>query len=189
MNRPAELRRIAPWGCALAAFAMFSIGADEPKQTVDANGLTFEAPKAWKSSAPTSTMRRAQLKADPSDGDDYPAELVVFAFPGGAGTVDANLERWRNQFKDAEGNSPKIETKKVQGKNIEVVRAETEGEYHPSQFPGRPVEPVRKGARLLGAIVMTDGTSYFIRMIGPDKTMKKLTPEFDAMLKSMKVGE
>ncbi len=134
-------------------------------------------------------MRRAQLKAEPLEGDDYPAELVVFAFPGGAGSVDANIERWRNLFKDEQGNSPKIETKKVQGKNVEVVRAETEGEYHPSQFPGRPAEPVRKGARLLGAIVMTPETSYYIRMVGPDKTMKKLAPDFDEMLKTMKVGE
>ena len=31
----------------------FLMGADEPKQTIDAKGLTFEAPKAWKSSTPS----------------------------------------------------------------------------------------------------------------------------------------
>ena len=46
------------------------------------------------------------LKAQPIDGDQYPAELVVFAFPGGAGTVDANIERWRKLFKDKDGNPP-----------------------------------------------------------------------------------
>ena len=35
---------------------------------------------------------------------------------------------------------------------------------------------------------MTDGASYFISMVGPDKTMKKLTPDFDEMLKTIKVG-
>ena len=171
----------------LAALAALCLGADEPKQTVDAKGLTFEAPKAWKSNPPTSQMRRAQLKADPIEGDEYPAELVVFAFPGGAGTVEANVERWRNLFKDDAGNPPRIETKKVRGKNVDVVRAETHGEYHPANF-GRP-EPVRKDARLLGAIVMAGDTSYYIRMVGPDKTMKKLTADFDEMLKTIRVGE
>jgi hypothetical protein len=176
----------------LAAFASFGVlvssvivmGADEPKQTIDAKGLKFDAPAAWKSSTPTNAMRRAQLKAEPIEGDDYAAELVVFAFDGGAGTVEANLERWQKMFKDEDGNAPKIESKKVKGKNVEVTRAETSGHYYPSQRGGTK-EPDRPGARLLGAIVTGDGTSYYIRMIGPDKTMKKLTDDFDAMLKTM----
>jgi hypothetical protein len=172
----------------LAAFAGLSVAADEPKQTVDARGLTFEAPKAWKSSPPRNQMRRAELKADPIAGDDYPAELIVFAFPGGAGSVEANIERWQKLFKDEQGNPPRIETSKVKGKNVEVVRAETHGEYHPASFGGPP-QPVRKDARLLGAIVIAGDTGYFLRMVGPDKTMKKLTPDFDEMLKSIKVEE
>jgi hypothetical protein len=172
----------------LAAVAVLSVAADEPKQTIDAKGMTFEAPKAWKSTPPASQMRRAQLKADPIEGDEYPAELIVFAFAGGAGTVEANLERWRNLFKDEQGNPPRIETSKVRGKNVDVVRAETHGEYHPASFGG-PQQPVQKNARLLGAIVSGGDVSYYIRMVGPDRTMKKLTPDFDELLKSIKVEE
>src|SRR5689334_19308720 len=95
------------------ALVLTGLGADRPTQTVDAGGLTFEAPASWKSSRPTSAMRKAQLKVEPVKGDEDPAELVVFAFPGGAGSVEANLDRWRNQFKDEDGNPPKIETKAV----------------------------------------------------------------------------
>jgi hypothetical protein len=189
MRRPNVFRRGMALGVSLAVIAALSLGADEPKQTVDARGLTFEAPKAWKSSPPATQMRRAELKVDPMEGDDYPAELIVFAFPGGAGSVEANIDRWQKLFKDGDGNPPRIETRKVKGKNVDVVRAETHGEYHPAQFPGRPADPVRKDARLLGAIVVTEEVSYFIRMVGPDKTMKKLTPDFDEMLKSMKVEQ
>ncbi len=189
MRRVHPFRRGAGRGLALVIAALLSAGADEPKQTIDARGLTFEAPKSWKSSPPASQMRRAQLKADPIEGDDYPAELIVFAFPGGAGTVEDNLERWQKQFRDEQGNPPKIETKTVKGRNVDVVRAETHGEYHPAQFPGRPAEPVRKDARLLGAIVTGGDVSYYIRMVGPDRTMKKLTPDFDELLKSIKLGE
>lgn len=186
MNRPDHLRRIAPWSLAVAAVALLSVAADEPKQTVEARGMSFEAPKAWKSTTPTSAMRAAQLKVEPLEGEDYPAELAVFAMQGGSGSVEDNLKRWQGWFKDDDGNSPQIESRKVKGKNVEVVRAETHGEFHPPQF-GRP-EPIRKGARFLGAIITTDGMTYYIRMVGPDKTMKKLSPDFDEMLKTIKVG-
>ena len=159
----------------MLAITLLLAGADDPKQTIDAKGLTFQAPASWKSSPPASQMRRAQLKVEPVEGDEYPAELVVFAFPGGAGSVDANLKRWQRLFKDKDGNPPEIESKKVKGKNVDVTRAETSGHYYPAQFGGR-AEPDRPGARLLGAIVMGEGTSYYIRMVGPDKTMKKLRP-------------
>lgn len=187
MRRPNAFRRSAGLGLGLATVALLAMGADDARQTVDAGGLTFQAPKSWKSTPPTSQMRRAQLSVEPMEGDDYPAEMVVYAFPGGAGGVEANIKRWENFFKDESGNSPRIETRKVQGKNVEVTRAETHGEYHPAQFGGRP-EPVRKNARLLGAIIMTDDVGYFIRMVGPDKTMSKIRPDFDEMLKSIKVG-
>ena len=166
----------------------FLMGADEPKQTIDAKGLTFEAPKAWKSSPPSTEMRRAQLKVEPIEGDDYAAELIVFAFRGGAGSVEDNLTRWQKLFKDEDGNPPKIESKKVQAKNTEVTRAETSGHYYPTSFGGKK-EPDRPGARLLGVIVTGEKFSYYIRMVGPDKTMKKLKDDFDEMIKTIKLEE
>jgi hypothetical protein len=172
---------------AVLAIAVQAAWAEDPKQTVDAKGLKFEVPASWRSSPPTSQMRRAELKVEPVEGDDYPAELVVFAFRGGAGTVEDNLKRWQRMFKDKDGNAPKIESKKVKGKNVEVTRAETSGDYHPAQLI-RP-EPDRPNARLLGAIVTGEGESYYVRMIGPDKTMKKLRPEFDKLLETITLEE
>jgi hypothetical protein len=162
-----------------------SLGADAPPQTIDAGGLTFQVPAAWKSSPPSSSMRRAELKVAPVEGDKEPAELVVFAFPGGAGTVEANVQRWQSQFKDANGNPPRIESKTVKGKNVDVTRVETAGHYYPSQFPGRPKEPDRPNYRLLGAIVETPATGYFLKMTGPDRTMQAARDAFDEMIASM----
>jgi hypothetical protein len=189
MKRLSDIRRILFSISGALATAVFLMGADdEPKQTIDAKGITFDAPKSWKSSPPTKQSRRAELKAEPIEGDDYPAELIVSAFAGAAGSVDANLTRWQNFFKDEDGKSPKIESKKVQAKNVEVTRAETSGHYYPASFGGAK-EPDRPGARLLGAIVTGEKNSYYIRMVGPDKTMKKLTKDFDEMIKSIKLDE
>ena len=79
------IRRIpaALGGLALVLTATLAT-ADDATQKIDAGGLTFQAPSAWKSTAPESQMRRAQLEIKPAAGDDDPAKLVVFAFPGGA---------------------------------------------------------------------------------------------------------
>ena len=188
MERSKSLRRVVSSGFVGLAVSFLLCGADDAKQKVDAKGLTFDAPASWKSSPPSGTMRRAELKVQPIAGDDFPGELVVFAFPGGVGPVQTNLDRWKGQFKGKDGNSPKVETKKVKGQNIDVTRAETSGHYHPAQFPGRS-EPDRDDARLLGAIVVTDQVTYVIKMVGPEKTMTKIRPEFDALLATMKVEE
>lgn len=164
-------------------------GADEPKKTVDARGLKFQAPEGWKMVPTNSQMRAAQLRVQPVEGDDFDAELVVYVFPGGAGGVEANIERWSNQFKGADGKTPKAETKKVKGRNIEVTRIEVAGHYHPASFPGLPAEPDRDDARLLGAIAVTDKVGYYLKMVGPDKTMKELSADFDALISSLEVSE
>jgi hypothetical protein len=173
---------------ALAVLALV-MGADDPKRTIEARGLTFKAPESWKAVPTRSPMRIAQLKVEPVQGDDFPAELVVFAFPGGAGTVEMNVKRWQSQFRDADGNPPRIESKTVKGKNVDVTRVETSGRYKPSPLPGVAPEPERDNARLLGAIVVTDRVGYFLKMVGPDKTMTSIRPAFDEMLSSIEVAE
>jgi hypothetical protein len=174
------------WFRALAgvAIAILAVGADEPKKTIEARGLSFKAPESWKSIPSRSTMRVAQLQVEPRKGDDFPALLVVYAFPGGAGSVDANVKRWQSQFKDASGNPPKIESKTVKGKNVEVTTVETAGHY-----TGMPPEPERDNARLFGAIVVTERVGYFIKMIGPDKTMDAIRPAFDELVSTLEVDE
>jgi hypothetical protein len=186
MKRSNPRRRNALLGLALPLIALMVAGAQETKQKIDAGGLTFQAPASWKSSAPANEYRRAQLKVDPIEGDAYPAELVVTYFQGGAGSVEANLERWRRQFKDKDGSAPRIESKKVRGKNVDVTRAEISGHYVPPQFGVHP-EPERDDARLLGAIVMTDSGSFFLKMVGPNRTMTKIRPDFEELLASIAV--
>lgn len=168
---------------------VFSTGADDPKKHVDAGGLSFEAPQSWRMIPSRSPMRKAQLQVEAAAGDEFPALLVVYAFPGGAGTVDANVKRWQAQFRDTDGNPPKIESKIVKGKNVEVTRVETAGHYKPSALPGMAPEPERDNARLLGAIVVTEKVGYFLKMVGPDKTMILSRPAFDELLSSIEVAD
>jgi hypothetical protein len=185
MRHRSTVRRLASAGLGFLAIASFALAADDAKRVIDAKGMTFEVPSSWKSMPPATSMRRAQLSVAPLEGDDYPAELVLTAFNGGAGSVKDNIARWQGLFKDKDGKSPKVESKKVQGKNVEIVRAETAGHYTPSAVSRGESE--HDNARFFGAIIAGKDVTYYIRMVGPDKTMQKIRSEFDAVLASVKL--
>ncbi len=172
---------------ALMGLGMLCLAADDATQTVKVRGLTFEVPKAWKSSKPAGTMRLTQFKVEPVEGDTEAAELVLFAFGGGGGPVRANLERWQSQFVGKDGNPPELSTETRKGKNTDVTFAETSGRYVAAMTPGSPEKYDKADWRLLGAIVQTPDTGYFFKMVGPDKTMKAAKPAIDAMIKSLSV--
>ena len=95
----------------------------------------------------------------------------------------------RSQFQDADGNPPKIESKTVKGKNVEVTRVETAGHYKPSPFPASPPSRSVTTPACSGAIVVTDKVGYFLKMVGPDKTMNSIRPAFDELISTLEVGE
>jgi len=180
--------------CSLVAVATALVlgsatGAQESKtQSISAKGLNFEVPETWKKLPPSSQMRVVELKVEPSKGDTDPAEFVLFAFPGGAGTTQQNIDRWQQQFQDEGGKPPKITTEKVKGQDVEVTIVETVGRYVAPIKIGQPERYDKPGYSLLGAIVTTPETGYFIKMVGPARTIKDAREAFVAMAKSMKIG-
>lgn len=161
----------------------------EKTQTINGGGITFEVPAGWKSSRPSSSMRRAQLAIPPAAGDKEAGEVVLFAFPGGAGSVEANIERWAGQFRDANDAPPKAVTKKEKGKNTEVTRVEVSGRYVAPLMPGSREAVDKPNFKLVGAIVVTPDVSYFLKAVGPDATMKAAAKDFDALIASMKLAD
>ena len=166
----------------MAAGVLALVGADDATQTIKAGELSFKAPAAWKKERPKTSMRQAQLKVEPVEGDKEPAELVLFAFPNGAGTIEANIERWESQFVGADGATPKAKVEKKKGKNVDVTRVEIAGRNVAAVSPGAAEKIDKPDQRLLGAIVETPRAGYFFKMTGPDKTMAAARPAFDAMI-------
>lgn len=162
-----------------------SVAADDATQALHAGSLTFDAPKTWTSLKPSNAMRKAQVKVPATKEDGEDAELVVTAFGGGAGTVDANVKRWEGQFTDADGKPPKAKVSKVKGKNVEATRVEVAGKYAGMAMPGQPKGESKSDYRLLGAIVETPEASYYFKLTGPDKTVAASSKAFDALLESM----
>jgi hypothetical protein len=163
--------------------------ADDAPQTIKAGALSFKAPSTWKKEQPKSAMRSAQMKIEPATGDTEPAELVVFAFPNGAGSVESNIDRWEKQFVDADQRTPKAKVEKRKGLNVDVTRVEVSGRFVAAVTPGAATKNDKPEYRLLGAIVTTAETGYFFKLTGPDKTVAAASKGFDSLIESMKIDK
>src|SRR5262245_4855791 len=68
-----------------------------------AAGVRWTAPDGWVNEG-SRPMRAATYRIAPAPGDKTSAECGVYFFGAGqGGTVEANLERWKSQFKDPSG--------------------------------------------------------------------------------------
>lgn len=152
------------------------LSADEPAKggdvtTVKLKDLTLQLPKSWSESDLKSSMRLATYEIPAAEGDKEKGELSISTFPGGGGGVDQNLARWVDQF-DARGRTSVIKKGKA-GEN-EYYIADLSGTYKKSVGPPilRKTEPA-PGYRMLAVIlVMKNEEVYFLKLTGPDKTVK-----------------
>ena len=141
-----------------------------------AAGIKWTAPAGWvsKGEAP---MRAAQYAV----GD---AECVVFFFgPGQGGSVDANVERWKGQFRGTGGQPAVAKVVKKTAGGVAMTTIDVAGEYSGMGGPMAAGKPVA-GYRLLGAIVEGPGGNIFVKFTGPAKTIAANQLKFQQLLAS-----
>jgi hypothetical protein len=149
--------------------------------------FTAEVPADWTVKPVTSNMRVADYVIGADD-----AELVIYYFgQGGAGTLDANLDRWFGQFQQPDGKPTKdvakIEKTKFAGQDATVVSAS--GHYHADPIPGMGTgQPVDKADQaLLATIVGSPAGPYYFKLVGNKKTIDANAAKFRAMLTSLEL--
>ena len=129
-------------------------------------GVTFTKPEKWKKVRPASSMRAAQLEVHEGSAK---ANVVFFYFgPGGAGGVNANVDRWLKQFQEPkEKINPKVETKQINKTKVTFVEAE--GTF--MDGPPFGAKTPMPGYGLLGVIVEGPQGMIFIKATGPKKIL------------------
>lgn len=154
--------------------------------SIDA-GLSFHVPTSWRSAPSKSAMRQAQFELRPASGDGEPAALVVYYFgESGAGGVQANLDRWKGQFKPSAGQSSleeRTEVLEVDGMRVDVL--EVGGRFVAETSPGSGQFVDQEDFRLLGAIVAGPKGAVFFKLVGPSAVVAHERRAFEVMLKSM----
>jgi len=150
--------------------------------------LTFTTPDGWNTVATTSSMRVADFSLARADGDAEDAELVLYFFGGGGGSVDANIERWLGQVQQPDGKpssaAAKKETRKVHGLDVSLL--DVSGTYIAEMAPGATERHNKPDFRLRAAVILTPGGPYYIKLTGPQKTVAKWDASFEQFVASLK---
>ena len=150
-------------------------------EPIKVSDIKFDVPKAWEKMQPASSMRQAQFRIR-REGIKTPGEVVYFYFgPGGAGGVDANIQRWFKQFKEPVAQlGTQTEKMEVKGMGLTLVRAS--GTF----MSGSPVGPktAMKDYSLLAGILEAPAGSIFIKCTGPRDLVEDARSEFVKMLQS-----
>ena len=146
-------------------------------------GLRWTPPAGWKSEG-TAPMRAATYRIQPAAGDKDTAEFVVYFFgQGEGGSVEANLERWKGQFRTPAGQVAAAKTAKRTVHGLPVTTIDAAGDY---SGMGGPIAkgPAVRGYRLLGAIIENPGGNLFIKFTGQAKTIEQNQAKFEQLLMS-----
>ena len=149
--------------------------------------LTFTPPAAWQPKAVTSMMRVAEFVLPKAAGDSEDASLVVYFFGGTGGTVQANLDRWLGQLTQPDGRQTKdvatTSSRLING--LSVTQLDVTGTFVAEVTPGSTERFNKPGFRMRTAVVQTAGGPYFIKLVGPNKSVTRWDKEFEAFLQSV----
>ena len=150
-------------------------------------GLHFKTPDGWASETPTSSMRVAQYRLPAAEGDSEAASLVVYYFGAGqGGSVEANFDRWTSQILQPDGSSSKskakTETMTVNG--MKTTLLDVSGTYAGGGMAGDSSGPNKPNFRMRAGVLETPKGAYFVKLVGPEKTVGKWDDAFIAFLKS-----
>lgn len=147
------------------------------------SSLKFTVPAGWVEEERTSSMRVAQYRLPKAAPDTEDASLVLYYFgQGQGGSATANVERWVSQMKQAEGSSPKQEGWEVNG--LKVTTVDVSGTYVAETAPGSGTFHNKPGYRLRAAVVETPSGSYYVKLVGPEKTVTQWNESFLSYIKS-----
>ena len=153
---PSEMQGMSP------GMGMQAMGGMGGMQAVPSTNYTWTAPEGWET-VPATPMRKANFKIAAD------TECYLTVLTGQAGGVQMNVERWRAQMGLGDATMKPEEVAalpKVLMAGKEGVLAEITGTFVSMKGDSKP------NHMLLGAIAEMGGESVFVKMVGPEATVK-----------------
>ena len=147
--------------------------------------LRYKVPAGWVEEERSTSMRVAQYKLPRTAPDTDDALLVLYYFgKGQGGTAAANVERWASQMQQADGSKAKITEESFTANGLKVTAVDGAGTYVAETAPGSGEFLNKPGFRLRAAVIETPNGSYYVKLVGPEKTVTHWNEAFVAYLKS-----
>ena len=174
------------WACSRAntASAINTSGTQAPQASGD---LHYKVPDGWVAGQPSSKMRVAQFKLPKAEGDNEDGELVLYYFGANqGGTAEANIDRWISQIQQADGSSSKdkAKTESLTVNGLKITTVDVAGRYTAEMAPGSGKFYDNANYRLRAAVIETAKGNYFLKLVGPAKTVGRWEQSFTDYLKS-----
>ncbi|MCE9618389.1 MAG: hypothetical protein K8R92_00575 [Planctomycetes bacterium] len=160
------------------ADALTSSATSNPER-IELPSLTLPKPAAWTFTKPTMAFRTLQYSVP---GEAGGAELIVSVFKSGdGGSVDANIDRWRNQFLGSAGTpaEPARSQRSIAG--AAVTRVDLKGAWK-----GMGMSEARPGSAQLAAAIELPKETIYIRLVGPESAVEGARQNFEAMIDGLK---
>ncbi len=154
---------------------------------VSLSGLSFTPQDGWVRQQAEGPARMAQYEMKGEKGTE-PATLTVFHFGAqGAGTVEANIDRWIGQFQQPDGRDSKQAAHRSSDNvnGLELHCVDVSGTFVAPEAPGSPKKRNDPGFRLIGCVVGTAAGPYYIRFLGPAATIDRRKPGYDRFIASL----
>ena len=163
-----------------------AVAADpEPQHLSGADGaLQLDVPASWQPKQPAVNLIEHEFVVPPAEGDTASGRVTTMQ---AGGSIQANVDRWKGQFKLAGDQAAKTDTLEVN--ELKIHRVDLRGTFLDRPRPFGPGTP-RENYRMLGAVVETKANGlYFIKFYGPAKTVDQEEKHFDEMLHSIKTKQ
>ncbi|UCG52004.1 MAG: hypothetical protein JSW58_00165 [Candidatus Latescibacterota bacterium] len=159
-----------------------------PEPTAFTGKLTWTAPEGWIDEKPASSIRLAQYRLPRVEGDPEDASAVVFHFPGAGGSVEANLERWYRQFIQSDGkpSAAAAKLRRDEHHGLKQTTVDLSGTFRQTTTPMGPESEDKPNFRMLAGVVETSAGPWFVKVIGPERTVAHWEQTFYEFMKSFK---
>ena len=131
-------------------------------------------PDGW-SEQPLSEMRIGSFKVEGPNAAS--ADVSVIAFPGEAGGLSSNINRWRGQLQLAP----------LDEDQLSQVIQHTEVDNVPTYLVDfQTADNASKPSRILGAVLQTADRAWFVKMTGPPELIESQRQKFLDFVKSFR---
>jgi len=149
--------------------------------------LTYTPAPGWQPKAVTSMMRIGEFVLPAADARDEDASLVIYFFGGTGGTVQANIDRWMSQLTQPDGRKTKdtatTSSRLING--LSVTLFDATGTYVAEVAPGATERFNKPDFRLRAAVIQTPGGPYFIKLVGPTRSVTRWDRQYEAFLQTI----
>ena len=134
----------------------------------------WTVPSDWKEQ-PLSEMRVASFKTEGANGQS--ADISITSFPGDAGGLESNLNRWRGQVHQTELDPDSL-AKTLERTTVDSVPAVLVDIQTP--------EGNEKPDRIIGAVLRASDRTWFVKMTGPPETLQAQAENFKRFVNSFR---